>query len=166
MFTDWSALLAAGVAMVRRSAVLAGLVDADAKLAHEYGHLTARQAGRIAHESGVRTLVLTHFSQRYESDDSNALLAEAAASFSGNVVLARDLDRIPGPPRTGCAMWWVPGGAASAPPGTRLSARRQPTVNANTCSAAEPPTRPGLTFGSTTAATGDVEFSAIDCSYA
>jgi hypothetical protein len=36
------ALLAAGVAMVRRSAVLAGLVDADAKLAHKYGHLTAR----------------------------------------------------------------------------------------------------------------------------
>ena len=77
----------------------ATFADADARLAQEYGHLTARQAGRIAHEAGVRTLVLTHFSQRYESDNSNIMVEEAAASFRGNLVLARDLDRIPVPPR-------------------------------------------------------------------
>jgi ribonuclease Z len=76
----------------------ATFADADARLAQEYGHLTARQAGRIAHEAGVRTLVLTHFSQRYESDNSNIMAEEAAASFRGNLVLARDLDRIPVPP--------------------------------------------------------------------
>jgi len=44
--------------------------------------------------------VLTHFSQRYESgDDRRRLAAEAAAAFGGEVVLARDLDRIPVPPR-------------------------------------------------------------------
>ena len=77
----------------------ATFADADARLAQEYGHLTARQAGRIAHEAGVRTLVLTHFSQRYESDNSNMIREEAAASFRGNLVLARDLDRIPVPLR-------------------------------------------------------------------
>jgi ribonuclease Z len=77
----------------------ATFADADARLAQVYGHLTARQAGRIAHEAGVRTLVLTHFSQRYESDNSNIMVEEAAASFRGNLVLARDLDRIPVPPR-------------------------------------------------------------------
>jgi ribonuclease Z len=95
-------LCAAAFALADRADMLvceATFADADARLADEYGHLTARQAGRIAQESGVRTLVLTHFSQRYESADSNVLLAEAAAAFSGNIVLARDLDRIPVPPR-------------------------------------------------------------------
>jgi len=44
--------------------------------------------------------VLTHFSQRYESgDDDKRLAGEAASAFGGEVVLARDLDRIPVPPR-------------------------------------------------------------------
>jgi len=73
--------------------------DADATIAAEYGHLTARQAGRIAHEAQVRTLVLTHFSQRYEADDSNVMAEEAAGSFGGMIVSARDLQRIPVPGR-------------------------------------------------------------------
>jgi ribonuclease Z len=71
----------------------------EAGLAREYGHLTAGQAGRIAAESGARLLVLTHFSQRYHSGDDRRLADEAASAFGGQVVLARDLDRIPVPPR-------------------------------------------------------------------
>ncbi len=73
--------------------------DTEAALARDYGHLTAGQAGRIAAEAGARLLVLTHFSQRYDSGDSQRLAAEAAMAFGGEVVLARDLDRIPVPPR-------------------------------------------------------------------
>ncbi len=73
--------------------------EAEAALAREHGHLTAAQAGRIAAESGARLLVLTHFSQRYDDAGSQRLAAEAAAVFGGAVVLARDLIRIPVPPR-------------------------------------------------------------------
>jgi len=73
--------------------------DADAALARDYGHLTAGQAGRIAAESGARLLVLTHISQRYESGSAQRLLADAAAAFGGQLVLAADLDRIPVPRR-------------------------------------------------------------------
>ncbi len=72
-------------------------LDRDAALAADYGHLTARQAGRVAAESGVRRLVLTHFSQRYPEPDGFA--AEAAEEFTGDIVVASDLDRIPVPPR-------------------------------------------------------------------
>jgi ribonuclease Z len=77
--------------------------NAEAWLARDYGHLTAGQAGQIAAQAGVRLLVLTHFSQRYESgpDGDKRLAGEAAAVFGGEVVLARDLDRIPVPPRRG-----------------------------------------------------------------
>jgi len=75
--------------------------DAEAWLARDYGHLTAGQAGQIAAESGARLLVLTHFSQRYESGAGDRLAREAASVFGGDVVLARDLDRIPVPPRRG-----------------------------------------------------------------
>ncbi|WP_189211131.1 ribonuclease Z [Actinokineospora fastidiosa] len=71
----------------------------DQALAAEYRHLTAAQAGRVAAECGVRTLVLTHFSQRY--DDPVRFHAEAAAVFSGDVVVAEDLMRVPVPKRRG-----------------------------------------------------------------
>jgi ribonuclease Z len=73
--------------------------DADAALARDYRHLTAGQAGRIAAESGARLLVLTHFSQRYDAGDGERLAADAASAFGGEVVMARDLARIPVPPR-------------------------------------------------------------------
>jgi ribonuclease Z len=72
-------------------------LHSDAGLAADYGHLTAKQAARVAAESGVRRLVLTHFSQRYT--DPERFAAEAAEEFSGDVVVASDLDRIPVPPR-------------------------------------------------------------------
>jgi ribonuclease Z len=73
--------------------------DTEAALAQDYGHLTARQAGRIAEEAGARLLVLTHFSQRYDPGDGQRLAGEAAGTFGGQVVLARDLSRIPVPTR-------------------------------------------------------------------
>jgi ribonuclease Z len=75
--------------------------DTEAALARDYGHLTARQAGQIAMQSGARQLVLTHFSQRYDHDPRGVqrLADEAAQEFGGPVVLAADLARIPVPPR-------------------------------------------------------------------
>ncbi len=73
--------------------------DTEATLARDYGHLTASQAGRIAAQAGARLLVLTHFSQRYDSGDGQRLAGEAASAFGGQVVLARDLARIPVPSR-------------------------------------------------------------------
>jgi ribonuclease Z len=69
----------------------------DEALAHEYGHLTARQAASVAAECGVRTLVLTHFSQRYA--DPEQFGREAATVFDGEIVVAADLTRVPVPPR-------------------------------------------------------------------
>jgi ribonuclease Z len=79
----------------------ATFADTEAGLAREYGHLTARQAGAIAAQARARLLVLTHFSQRYDRHPRGlALLAdEAAQAFGGPIVAARDLARIPVPPR-------------------------------------------------------------------
>jgi ribonuclease Z len=66
-------------------------------LAARYGHLTARQAARVAAECGVRRLVLTHFSQRYT--DTQRHRDEAAAVFDGDLVIAEDLTVIPVPKR-------------------------------------------------------------------
>jgi ribonuclease Z len=71
----------------------------DDALATEYGHLTAGQAATVAADCGVRTLVLTHFSQRYR--DPERFRAEAAAVFDGELVVAVDLQTVPVPPRVG-----------------------------------------------------------------
>jgi ribonuclease Z len=69
----------------------------EAALAAEVGHLTAGQAARVAAESGVRTLVLTHFSQRYS--DARRFADEAREHFAGDLVIAEDLLTVPVPPR-------------------------------------------------------------------
>lgn len=69
---------------------------ADQALAAAYGHLTAAQAARIAVEAGASQLVLTHFSQRYP--DLSPLLDEAREVFPA-AIAARDLQRVPLPPR-------------------------------------------------------------------
>jgi ribonuclease Z len=71
-------------------------LERDADLAAAYGHLTAAQAARVAKAAGARRLVLSHFSQRYP--DAADYAAEAAEIFP-DVVVARDLDRVPVPPR-------------------------------------------------------------------
>jgi ribonuclease Z len=73
-------------------------LERDADLAAAYGHMTAAQAARVAAEAGARRLVLTHFSQRYPDDADFA--AEAGEIFA-DVVVARDLDRVPVPARAG-----------------------------------------------------------------
>jgi ribonuclease Z len=88
--------LAEGVDML---VVESTFLDADEALAREYGHLTARQAATVAARCGVRTLVLTHFSQRY--GDPAEFAAEAAQVFDGPTVVAEDLARVPVPPRRG-----------------------------------------------------------------
>jgi ribonuclease Z len=71
----------------------------DARLAGPYGHLTAGQAGQIAAAGAARTLVLTHFSQRYAHQDPRRFADEAGAVFAGEIVVAADLDRVPVPRR-------------------------------------------------------------------
>ncbi|WP_344948864.1 ribonuclease Z [Sphaerisporangium flaviroseum] len=72
-------------------------LDEDAGLAHDFGHLTAGEAGRVAQECGVRRLVLTHFSQRYSAPETFG--AQARRHFTGEIVVAEDLSRVPVPPR-------------------------------------------------------------------
>lgn len=75
----------------------ATFLSTDAALAAEVGHLTAAQAARVAAECGVRRLVLTHFSQRYQ--DPRRFVDEAREHFAGDLVVAEDLVRVPVPPR-------------------------------------------------------------------
>lgn len=63
-------------------------LEVEADMAKRFGHLTARQAALLAHEAGVKNLILTHLSRRYREKD---IQAEAEAIFPSTVV-ARDLD--------------------------------------------------------------------------
>ncbi|WP_426504066.1 ribonuclease Z [Dactylosporangium sp. McL0621] len=66
----------------------------DEGLAVAHGHLTAAQAARVATDAGVRTLVLTHFSQRYDDPSRLRYMREAQSVFDGQVVVAEDLTRV------------------------------------------------------------------------
>ena len=72
-------------------------LTAEAALAAEHGHMTARQAASVAEQCGVRTLVLTHFSQRYT--DLGRFEREAREVYTGELHVAEDLMRIPFPKR-------------------------------------------------------------------
>lgn len=61
-------------------------------LAHQHFHLTAKQAATIAKEAGVKQLVLTHFSARYQN--LRELEAEARAVFP-NTWIADDFLTFP-----------------------------------------------------------------------
>ena len=72
-------------------------LDRDRDLAHDHGHLTALEAATVAARAGVRSLVLTHFSQRYT--DPTEFEREARTVFDGELTVAADLDRVPVPRR-------------------------------------------------------------------
>lgn len=71
-------------------------VSGEEHLAEQYAHLTAAQAAAIAAEAGARRLVLTHYSGRHPDE---AVFADDARPVFVDVHAARDLDRIPVPPR-------------------------------------------------------------------
>ncbi len=88
--TPAAAALAAGADVLVHEATF--LSEHSARAAQS-GHSTAAQAAQAAREAGVGTLILTHFSPRYESGTPpglDALLAEARAVFP-DTLLARDL---------------------------------------------------------------------------
>lgn len=59
--------------------------DEEGERAVETGHSTAREAAQVAHEAGVGTLLLTHFSARY-SRDAGDLGREAREVFANTLV--------------------------------------------------------------------------------
>jgi ribonuclease Z len=65
-------------------------LESEKELAHEYRHMTAKQAAQIACDAGVETLILTHFSARYR--DATVLEQEAREIFP-NTFAADDLKR-------------------------------------------------------------------------
>lgn len=71
-------------------------LSTEEREAKAHGHLTARQAARIAAESGAKRVVLTHFSQRYGS--TKPFVAEAR-EYHDDVYAVRDGDRVSVPKR-------------------------------------------------------------------
>jgi ribonuclease Z len=67
----------------------ATFLDEDAETAKAFGHITAGQAARLALETGVKTLLLTHVSRRYRERD----VIEEARRFFPQSYVARDLDQ-------------------------------------------------------------------------
>jgi ribonuclease Z len=63
-------------------------LEEEAQMAHDFAHLTAKQAAQLAARAGVKQLILTHISRRYRERD---VLAEARAVFP-QVTVARDFD--------------------------------------------------------------------------
>lgn len=67
-------------------------LDEHRDLAYDHFHLTAKQAALIAKEAGVRKLILTHFSARYQNLEG--FETEAKAIFP-NVFIAEDFKVFP-----------------------------------------------------------------------
>jgi ribonuclease BN (tRNA processing enzyme) len=54
-------------------------------------HTPVEDAGRVAHEAGVKTLVLSHLTPAIESVSDEAWRAAAAKYFSGEIIVGQDL---------------------------------------------------------------------------
>lgn len=71
--------------------------DDEQARAIETKHSTAREAGRVAREAGVRRLILTHLSSRHDTEPGR-LASQAREEFKGTVDVAWDgftLDLLP-----------------------------------------------------------------------
>lgn len=63
--------------------------QAKESLAKDYGHTTTHQAAKLAADSNVKALILTHISSRYQKAEILTLLDEAKAVFP-NTLIASD----------------------------------------------------------------------------
>lgn len=61
-------------------------MERDAEHGKRKSHLTARQAGELAHAAEVGCVIPLHFSSRYRDNDLALLRAEVAAAFGGAVL--------------------------------------------------------------------------------
>ncbi|HYN87573.1 MAG TPA: ribonuclease Z [Ardenticatenaceae bacterium] len=62
----------------------------EAEMAAEHGHITARQAARLAQEAGVRQLYLNHISRRYRGPE----VEEEARALFPEAVVVKDFDEV------------------------------------------------------------------------
>lgn len=65
----------------------------DSVLASAAGHCTGGEAGQVAAEAGVASLVLTHLTDAYHAD-SEPLGVEAAQHYTGPITIAQDCQQI------------------------------------------------------------------------
>lgn len=77
--------------LARGADVLLAEATLPAAYAGRAPHLTPAQAGRLAHEAGTKTLVLTHL---WPTVDRIAAAAEAEEVFSGRIVVAEEMTTI------------------------------------------------------------------------
>lgn len=83
--------LAAGVDYLIHEATL---LDEDLDHATKYNHSTPSGAGQIAMDAGANTLVIVHYSTLLEGKEA-VIEAQAASTFNGNIIIARDLMELP-----------------------------------------------------------------------
>jgi ribonuclease Z len=81
--------------LVHEATFCQSLID---RTCESYGHSSAAAVARFAESAGIPNLVLTHFSARYQSNPGQSpfigdIREEAAACFTGQLILAQDLQR-------------------------------------------------------------------------
>lgn len=81
--------------LVHEATFTQGLID---RTREHYGHSSAAAVARFAESAGIPNLVLTHFSARYQCNSEKSpsiedVREEAATHFTGELILARDLER-------------------------------------------------------------------------
>ena len=79
------------LAVARGAEILLTEATLPPEFAGRAAHMTPAEAGELASEAGVATLVLAHL---WPTVDRIAAAAEAAASFSGRIIVANELDEI------------------------------------------------------------------------